>query len=385
MTALILALAVLGQDCGPGGCPTTRLMSVEVQTGRGLGSGTIVRATNRRALVLTAAHLLRGMERRQTVIRVRDGQSYGGRFLGRAAGADLAALEIATPRIVYERIQYEHPGFQSGRTWELEIAPRTAGRVIMYGFGGENGRGLRRRSGRLLDALADLEGDATYGFQPELGDSGGGAWSPEGYFAGVLSARDGWSQGTSSQAYIVRPQIIRAFLREECCLLRALGRAMFGARENRTTLIDVQLAQAPPVDAPVSSRIIPPPTPFEADTPPAAVVQERSQQLPARPFAPDLRSVTEPRNGVNLDVNGDPAPVANVVVNVWKNGQGIDPNLRAELDWIRAKLGQGITFAIPQLNGLQKRRTVHLGESIGLEMNAQGNAMDNMPTTAPNQ
>src|SRR4029077_12187426 len=104
------------------------------------------------------------------------------------------------------------PKITPRQPWHLSIADRPPAEVVMYGFGGENGRGLRLRAGTLINPLAPVRGTATYAMQPALGDSGGGAWSPDGYFAGVLVARDGHTQATTSLAYIVRPDTITDFL-----------------------------------------------------------------------------------------------------------------------------------------------------------------------------
>src|SRR5580765_5315475 len=203
MTTLIFTLALLGQ-CGPDGCaslPTTRLVSVEVMAGDGLGSGTILRATRERSLVLTAHHMVRGRERQRLLVRAIDGNLYAGRYLGRAQGADLAALEITTPGFLYNRIRAEHATIRPGGLWQLSIAPASPRRIVLYGWGGENGRGLRAREGQLVESVVTLDGHpaySAYGITPQLGDSGGGAFSTDGYFCGVLTHRDGTSLQTTT-------------------------------------------------------------------------------------------------------------------------------------------------------------------------------------------
>lgn len=389
---VVVAGGAVGQYCGPEGCatlPTTRLVSVEVMAGDGIGSGTIVRSTRERSLVLTAYHMVRGRERRRLLVRALDGQLYGGRFLGRAEGADLAALEITTPMVIRQRILREYPAFGSGRTWELEIAREVPSRILMYGWGGENGRGLTVKPGTLLRAIADMQGEATYSMRPELGDSGGGAWSRDGFFVGVLSARDGYRQDTSTRAYIVGPDAIRRFLAQECCLLRALGQMAFGRSERgRLSALNLRTTEREQVfqDRPVSSRIIGPPPEAEP------MVAEEEQQ-PARRQPRDVPDNSLPDTPpdrprvmqIDPDLGVLPVPITKSVV-VFQDNAGADVgDLRARLAALEAKMKLGITFVVPQLNGLQRRRTVRLGETIGQETNIQGPAGEALPTTAPNQ
>jgi hypothetical protein len=391
----LVAWSVVGQ-CSTGDCatlPTTRLVSVEVASGNGIGSGTIVRATRERSLVLTAAHMLRNRDRR-ILARALDGQWYAGRFLGRAAGADLAAFEIATPRVIYSRILQEYPAFRTGRTWDIEIAPRVASRIVMYGYGGENGRGLRLRSGSFLESLG---AELAYSMQPQLGDSGGGAWSPDGYFLGVLTARDGRYQETSSRAYIVAPSVVRRFLAEECCLLRLVGIALLGRRDSGRDAFSIRSSETTTIDPPVTTRVIAPP---EAGTMVAEQPMPRPQLREATPpeavqLPADRARIIDGNQLRTFEATPDtsvlPFPVENSVVVFQNNAAKATVNpleiaqMRADIADMRAKMNLGITFAIPQLNGLQKRRTVRLGEVMGLEMNSQGPAMEAAPTAAPNQ
>lgn len=205
-------------------------LSVEVNTRNGsvvtYGSGTIVRTLDNRALVLTVAH---GLDPGSTIEVIHDGTRFPGRLVARAdtgippASYDLAAVEIATPVAVRQMAIAD--GAKSGQMWELVVADAPAPAVKMYGYGGSNGIGRRPLMSK-RGAFRGVWGSfATYTLRPWLGDSGGGAWSSSGEFAGVLSARDGGNLRSTTEGYLVSPVACQAFLATQpCCFGRLFAR-----------------------------------------------------------------------------------------------------------------------------------------------------------------
>jgi hypothetical protein len=290
-----------------------RLISVEIfaERGgiRGLGSGTIVKANAGHALVLTVAHELRAGPNARYTVRTYDGSRYQGIYQGRSAYGDLGALLIATPASVSQRISSQFPTFSQGAMWRLDFAAQPASQVIMMGWGGENDnpnlrRTIDRKRGNLVETGIVINGHAgyaSYGMQPELGDSGGGAWSPHGEFVGVLSHRDGDHSSTSRVGIVVGPSIVNDFLAQECCLLRPLGRLLFGPGQNQQPNVAVNVNSPP-----ASTQVIPAPEPVQPDPAQPPVVTAMGPQGPAGPPGPQG---PPGRDGASVSV-ATPVPVA---------------------------------------------------------------------------
>lgn len=209
MNGLILALALMGQQCGPQGCDPVARSRIEsplppvatswhdycvrviVDNGdsQSLGSGTVISSGyDGKKLVLTASHVLGG-SRRGISVRYRD-RTYPARFLAVADEGDLAALEASLPGDLRLPIASE--------------APRTAS---MMGFG-SNGK-LHYHSGRLTGHATprgDRTPDMAFSFTSDQGDSGGGVFNDRGEFAGVV-----WG-GNSSGAMAVSTYKLHQFL-----------------------------------------------------------------------------------------------------------------------------------------------------------------------------
>jgi hypothetical protein len=155
------------------------------------GSGVILGHDGRVAVVLTAAHILEGVE---TIRVYRPGgpRGYRAAYLTAAGGADLAALLI----------------HDSGDLPTLELAAAEGGPGILAAFG--RGRTLRLEAGEYQETIA---GTAMYGFFAQAGDSGGGVFTREGALLGI-----NWGRGLEGSAavdletlreFVARPKVAR--------------------------------------------------------------------------------------------------------------------------------------------------------------------------------
>lgn len=229
---------------------------VRIDTGSGLGTGTIIGVDGTgSALVLTARHVVG--RSRSVIIQHRDGTSYSGDVLSTAVEGDLAAIRIAAP-----------PGMS-----ELGVAETTPNEAWMFGYG-STGR-LHVHHGTLIGSGIpdnDRRPDYEFSFQACSGDSGGPIVDARGNLAGVL-----WgSMGAGGQRVLRSVRRVRQ--------IDGGGGGSFGV--SIAKLLDYQktvtispffikwkcLSSTPPSSGPVFGPSPPPPPPPNIVTQPPAII-----------------------------------------------------------------------------------------------------------------
>lgn len=174
-------------------------LSVQVTNGAAGGSGTIFQVCGRDSLVLTCGHIFREGDGPITVTR-RDGTTSPGRLWAVAASVDLAAVLIPTPADALELYAAMNGG-QRASNWELVISNVDPREILALGWG--TGQ-IALHRGSYLGPIGTHE---EYTITPRSGDSGGGAWSPDGEFAGVIV----WVDATQTSGGIIGPAAVRQF------------------------------------------------------------------------------------------------------------------------------------------------------------------------------
>jgi hypothetical protein len=217
MFAALMAAAAMGQTTELS--ESRKVLSVDVRTetgaSRGYGSGTVIATQGDRAYILTARHLFRPIDSKREIVDY-SGQHYPAKVLAVSETSDLALMETETPSAARARLQAR--GLDPAKSFALSFADKAPDRIQIAGYG-EGRHQLAAQTGekisgphKLTTKNRTLEDCYLYSVQPRDGDSGGGAFSAEG-FAGVVTHRadDGTAEGV-----VIGPDGIRKFLETQC-------------------------------------------------------------------------------------------------------------------------------------------------------------------------
>lgn len=291
----VFATSTTPTQADPGGStPNPRWFNciVRITNDTGRGSGTIVGKVGRKAIVLTAGHVFVDDETGQEhvgVIRVYkvNGEVYPGRFLGRFAAADLAAVEIDVP-----------PGLEG----TINVADVPSRIAHLFGFGSK---------GKIHTHTGTYRSGSLYDMEIGFGDSGAGVFSDDGKLQGVGV---GFARTLQGRPAVVVPLAqVQSFLSTPtCCFL-------FRRRQRPAP---VPIAGPPPVvvepvPAPIQQPIQPAPVtvvpgPMGPQGPPGVGLPgppgppgEPGQSLPGVPGAPGPPG---PPGPPGQSIQGPPGP-----------------------------------------------------------------------------
>jgi hypothetical protein len=220
LAALFIAVLIVAASHGQTELSESRrVLSVDVRTentaSRGYGSGTIIATQGDRAFVLTARHLFRPTDTRREIVDY-GGKHYAAKVVAVSETNDLALMESELPLAARARLQAR--GLDPARSFALTLAPKASDRIQIAGYG-EGRHQLAAQTGdkisgphTLTTRNRTLTDCYLYRVQPRDGDSGGGAFSSDG-FAGVVTHRPGDSDRVG---VIAGPDGIRQFLEMQC-------------------------------------------------------------------------------------------------------------------------------------------------------------------------
>lgn len=289
LSLLVVNGALLGQSCGPGGCPQpgtpgsrapgvpsapqrvaapgraiAASVKVSVWDGRGISGGSGTHLGH--GIFLTNRHVGQRQSNRASV-SFANGESFNGWVMLVCSYADLAAIEC--------------PPASGQTTVELsDRLPATGESVWKVGYPASAGRRLDTNNGPMRGSL-----QVEWGRSNEIlmhcssGDSGGGIFNRDGKLCGVLWGGDG--QHTTAVTYADTKRFW-----EECCRLRG-----------KQPVPPAQPIPAPPTD----SGPLPPVVPIAPVQPPVGPV------APMQPTSPDLASILAKLDALDRKVASIPA------------------------------------------------------------------------------